>query len=249
MREKCMKRKWLVLATLALGVAMAHRRASASSQVAYDYVTDQTTYSGTPGSVLTVKVFLRETLNGNPSIIDTTPETGLDGAAFEVVSTGTRPTNPSLMTAVSPDSADFADPSYIANVNNSHVSNPNEVDLQESTANGATTGVKTGNQGVPSNEVFLGTISVTVGSTAGTTSFNLGEYSVQGFIGGYTITKPDGYDADVSGTAHGQPYTGVGSTVNTFNVVSLPEPASASLFLLLGLPLLARRRSVSTTAM
>jgi hypothetical protein len=217
-----------------------------ATPITYKYVTDQSTYTIATGGTATVKIYLQETLNGNTSIINGNGENGLLGAGFELLS-NVRPTNPSNITAVNPDSTDFngSSPSH---VNNAAVSNPNEADLTENITPTATVGVGLGNMGAPANSVFLGSVTIVGGSTPGTTTFNLGEFDINGFNSGNTITNPDGVDLDNSNNGGlpytGPAYTGVGTTLTPFSVttLSIPEPASTMLFAFGGIAALLRRR-------
>jgi hypothetical protein len=126
-------------------------------------------------------------------------------------------------------------------VNNPAVSNPNEADLTEGNSTATGFGLANGN-GAASNQVFLGTVTIIGGSSAGTTTFNLDEYNVNGFNSENTITSPNGYDLDNSNTTP-VAYTGVGTTLTPFSVTTtLPEPASTMLFAFGGIAALLRRR-------
>ncbi|HWE02699.1 MAG TPA: PEP-CTERM sorting domain-containing protein [Tepidisphaeraceae bacterium] len=238
---KVPKKIILTAAQVALCIAVGQTRAT---PITYDYVTDKSSYTAAAGQTVSVKVFLQENLNGNTSIISGHGENGLYGAAFEVLS-GSRPSpNPSLMTALTLNTTDFNGGSPTVFVNNPFVSNPNEADGQEQISNGNTMGVPLANQGAPANEVYLGMLTITVGSTPGTTNFSLGEYDVQGNAGYNTITNPDGYDLDGSGTVGTTSYTGVGTMTTPFTVISppTPEPTSMALLTFGSLAMLARRR-------
>lgn len=224
----------VLAAAVGLGMAaMPARQANAS--VEYQYVTSAPTLTATPGSTMTIPVFLQETLTGgSTSIINS--DGGVAGAGFKMVmDSGT-----ATLMSVNPDTTDFQGPT------NPSV-NGNVAGLQEAIGTSQSSGILTGNTGGGSfgtapNEVYLGNVVINPGS--GTSSFRITAYDPSG---GNTLTNNNLYDLDITQTS-APAYVGTtdpaNSVPNSFTV-STPEPASISLLGLGALGLLARRRRIA----
>jgi hypothetical protein len=236
-RRKWKSVKWL--AAVACGVVMA---SAAQAAVVYDYVAGNTNYVANKGDVINVPIYLRETLtNGSTSVINA--DGGLYGASVALTRmTSGLPADPSgfVGTAASVllNKVNFDGNSAVAGVNGQGSPSATDVSLTEAIGN-SSPGVQTGNTGggaVPgvANQVYLGTVQITVGS--GTTTFALKEYNTGG---GNTITNNNFYDLDVDNASPA--FTGVGTRTTTFTV-SVPEPTSLGFVMGGGMLALARRR-------
>jgi hypothetical protein len=139
--------------------------------------------------------------------------------------------SPTIISAAAADGADFNDTPF----NTVSVSATSaKVSEMETLTDPA--GVQLGNEPAlagsvltQSHEVFLGTVALIVGSSVGTTVFNLGRNGTPGS----TVTFNNGDDMDTSGTDRGgtgQSYIGVGTSVSQITVeVGVPEPASVAI--------------------
>jgi PEP-CTERM motif-containing protein len=231
-------RKWrgVKLAAAALGGLLI--AGSAHAAVMYQYVSDQPTYRAGPNQVINVLVYLKETLtSGSNSVI--AGDDGLYSGGMDLVRSATGlPTNPSTITGVTFNKADFGPG---ANTFNSPVPSGDTYffeALDNSFLHGVAVG-NTGNGASPSvpGEIYLGSYQITTGSSAGTTNFNLRR--IQG-ASGNTLTNI-GRDLDQNDPQ----YTGVGSTTSPISViVDVPEPASFGLLIGVGALGLVRRRRI-----
>ena len=216
--------------------ALAHR---AVGDIMYSYVSDQGNYSAAPNGTVNVRIYLDEQLTGS-SVSLITSDGGLGNAGFQVNQTGTPPSGPALLDAVTAAAGFDGTSAYFT---------------QTSTEVAFTEGIGLTAPGVPVtsvtaglNQVFLGTLTVTAGSVAGqTTQFTIGPITANH---GNTLTLNNIYDLDQTnnggnpGASNNLPatYTGATGTPFTVTTTAVPEPAALALMLLGGLGLLVRRR-------
>lgn len=237
--------KWMrksVYACLAAAAAVTiASSASAAVQDVFSYVTDQSTYSAKPGDVITVKIYLKDQVaNGNatPLLANVAnKEAGLFGAGLSVAQSAGAPANPVTITGVALDTFDFAGPSGIITNTptlvsfNEAIGNTQANAQLANTANGAA-------PNTPANQVYLGSVTLTAGSSTGTTTFKITGLS------GNTLSGTSGYDLDQATSASPE-YSGTSNAVNTntfsVNVAPVPEPASLGIFAAASAAALARR--------
>jgi hypothetical protein len=224
----------------------------------YSYQVSSTSVMVSPAQTATFNLFLFE--NGAPSLI--AGESGMNsaGALAQRTTTGltanlstitgfqlASPYVPGggLATGQAQGSGGF---SLVASGSISNAGGSNAFTFSEV----ASTNVALGNTGngvtAASNEVYLGSITITGAVNPGTTTFTLGE---RGSPNNWTTTATHFYDLDVTNNASnggGATYTGVGSSVSTFSVTVVPEPGADILCGALGIGLLMqrRRRSILT---
>jgi hypothetical protein len=234
-----------IYAHLVVGLALLASllAASARASVTYSYVTDQSQYDGPAGGTITVNVYLKETLTGNSqSILMPSNENGLFGAGFKVSEVSNSLPSPSILTKATAND-DSASQQFNGGAFNV-VSVTNTVaTLSESQSFSNTAGVQLGNHpalagtvSTPGNQIFLGTVTITEGTSPGVTQFTLGAIGEAGT----TVTYNDSDDLDGNSTSPA--YTGVGRTLTTFSV-GIPEPASMGLLgASIAFGLLKRRR-------
>jgi hypothetical protein len=210
-----------------LALALLSGSARASVSYTYEYVTDQSTYSGAVGSTVTVSVLLQETAatGVNSSLINS--ENGMFSGAFYAVQSNS-PSNPATITGVNKNSA------FDGFLNSQF--NATQARLAETENIQDTSGVG-GKQNGNITTVTIGTISIAVGASDTTYTVESYKFAPKTFGGsgvdGNTLTFNNGYDLDVvNGTAAGGiTYTGAdffnGSTAFSFTVTSAtPEPSS-----------------------
>ncbi len=257
-------RKSLVLAaSSALSLVFV---GNAHGGVAYKYTVDasQMSYNVAAGTSITLNIYLNEAVTGagNTSILAPNLENGLSGAGFALSALPNGLTLPSTITSAAFNN-DAASNQFNGGTFNVKAVTAVLAQVSESNFSSASgTGVELGNNpplatatgiSTPSNDVFLGTVTLTAGTTPGTTIFDLGAGT--GAFAGNTVTTENTFDLDQSGVANGtgadgttqenQAYTGVGSAVTAISVTVLgtPEPASIGLVGLVStLGLLSRRR-------
>jgi MYXO-CTERM domain-containing protein len=220
-----------------MGLAFSHQ---ASAAVVYSYIAQSHHYSGNPGDVIAVNVYLQEQLTASSDVPFLATEGGLSG--FGVVATQSPtglPSSPSFLSAPISDAVDFG-----GFKSNSPPDAAGDTATIAASINLGASGVQVNNGGANvaiSNAVFLGTFSVTV--APGTTTFTLG--AVDPVNGANTVTK-NGSDLDIQQDPFGGPSTafiGVGSGTTTFDVTAAPEPASLGVLAMGGLLVLRRRRA------
>jgi hypothetical protein len=215
---------------------------SAGASVVYSYVTDASSYSGSPGSIVPVSIYLQETLTGG-STSTIAAHNGLIGAGAAI----------NIGSPVSSSAAQIVSGSFVvpaafgggnlADYNQGSGAAANNLEVSDA--------IGTSQPHVlPANGlVLLGTVNVTVGSAM--TTFDLtsldkdtinGSNSQLGQGNGNTVSQ-DGTDYDVTQSGV---YTGANDTpAYTFTVgatSTVPEPASLSVFGIGALGLLFRRR-------
>lgn len=217
----------------------------------YLYVLGSGSATLSPGQTSRFDVFLQE--SGSPSLL--TSEGGLNSAgALASRSAAGLPANPSAITGFQLASAfvptgglasgqtqgtggfDFA---ASGSINNS--GGNNSFSFSEASSGSVGAG-NTGNSvTAPANEVYLGSVTVTAGTSLGTTTFLLGS---RGNPNNWTTTGTNLYDLDVSnnaGNGGGATYTGVGANTATFSVDVVPETTGLALLGLIAVPLIRRR--------
>lgn len=232
---------------LVLGAALL-AAGQAQAGISYSYVTDQTSYSGAVGTTLSVNVYLLETLTGSSSSL-ITANSGL-AAAGAGINVATGSTGSSTVKSFAENSSGFS----VNGGNYINQNGGNNAEFQE-LIGVSVPGVGLGNgNGATSQEVYLGTLTVTVG--AGTTKYDLSSLTndtINGALGGpgsdTTVTKNPVDNLDASGAT----WTGADSasdTVFSVNGAAVPEPSSVILtgFAVAGLALGAYRRRAKTAA-
>jgi titin len=184
--------------------------------ISYAYATDASTYSGAAGSTVTVSLYLIET--GGNSLI--AADQGLVGAG----AAATRLSGGSTVSAINLDTADFDGGPTLSTqsiTNGGASANFTEaVGLADATGPMGTT--FTGGR-----QVLLGTLTITLSATPGTTLFTLGRNPGGA---GSSVTFTGSYNLDASGNTLAAPYmqpaadgnnyswTGVNTNVWTFKV-------------------------------
>jgi fibronectin type 3 domain-containing protein len=185
----------------------------------YEYVTEQSSYSGTVGTPITVRVYLEEILiAGDTSIIASDGGLASFSATISELAADT-PTAPATITGASGNVADF--PTFSGSPF-THFAAGNGV-ISGAMGISSPTGAMPGNTGggaSPSiaNEVYLGSFVITPGAS-GSTTFVVGALNAPN--GGNTNTRQNVYDMDVTQSA-APAYTGVGITQSLFTVTTLP---------------------------
>jgi hypothetical protein len=234
-------------ASSALGLMFA---GSAHGAIVYKYVAIQTSYTVAAGAQVTVNIYLNETVTSpSTSLLAPGNENGLAGAAFRLAEESNGLGSPSIITDVTFNN-DAASNQFNGATFNVKSVTPTVATLSESNFFSAPgTGVELGNNpplaqstgvSTPSNDVFLGTATLTAGSTAGTTVFDLGRIGQSGS----TVTNNNSYDLDSNSSSPA--FTGVNNTISTISVTVTPEPASLGLVGLVStLGLLARRKRLA----
>jgi hypothetical protein len=233
-----MRTKALILLTL----CWAGLASTARADITYQYVTDTTAYAVNPGATVNVNVYLQETVTGTSSSL-IAAETGLFSAGFYLTQSGQVPTNPTIITAMTPNTQ--GQPAgFSGGVANAPKFTGSQGALTEGlpvtyTGPGPSGSTQGGSVANGITRVFLGTVTLTAGDPGTTTTFSVESYkfaptSIGGNgANGNTLTNGTGFDLDQTnnGTANGPPvYVGAnnfnGTTAYTFLVASAPEPGS-----------------------
>jgi len=222
----------IVAATVAFGLGVVQH---AGAAVTYKYVTDKQTYSApAAGASVTVQLFLQEVLTGgSTSLLAPARENGVAGLGLKV----TRGAGNSVLTALNQNGTDFAGPEQhsvtAALINFTEApgnTQPNV--LVGNTAGGTVTNP------AANGMIYMGSISITAGSTA--TTFTVASYDTRG---GNSLTGKTFYDLDFPQTIPAaDAYTGASANPTNFTVV-VPEPASFGIIgATVAIGLLRRRR-------
>lgn len=225
--------------------------ASSQASVDYRYIADQTSYAGLPGTLVTVNLYLQETVTGaSTSLIF--KEGGLFGAATVVtrINTGNATIFGSSLvnndfkiapnTAASPNG--FGPTPTIVSQAPANNSQSGLIVNADVPGNGAD-GPKFSSGGPGVRTVLLGTLNITVGTK--TTTFAVSDYGPTNA----TVTQL-GTDLDATSPTHNgasDPIAGI----FTFRVVNaIPEPTSIALsgFLACGMCYVGYRRRKSNLA-
>lgn len=205
--------------------------AASRADIIYQYVTDQTAYSGS-GSV-SVNVFLQETVTGaSTSLLNQTQ--GLLGYGFYIKQTGGPSSGQSLLGSVTSQAPWTAFPTQSSPIDLP----PNSIDYFNAQTL-PTTPTTTGTIVAPGvRRILLGSVSVSAGAL---TTFTLQSLthspglSANAGADGNTLTLPTSgsYDLDLGGTQSGsagsQTFIGADAASSTFTVAAVPEPASVVL--------------------
>jgi hypothetical protein len=241
------RRKWKSLTwfvAIVCGMAMTPALHAA---VVYEYVSDQPSYTVSPGTFVNVLVYLRETLTaGSQSLITT--DGGVFGAGMTLLrSAAGLPASPSSFvtdaTGFTPNLTDFGGPVAFTGADGQGAASPSGIAFSVAVAPTKPTGTPLGNTGggvSPSiaNQVYLGTVKIMAGNT-GPTTFSMRFHDASN---GNTLTNNNFYDLDVNNNGGATPvYTGANQKTNSFTI-NVPEPGSFSLLLGAGVVMLARRR-------
>lgn len=245
-------RKWMCH-RLAVGAAaalvggaslLATRPAAAAVQDVFTYTTDQANYDASPGQTITVKIYLKDNLASGTRFLAQSVQNGLLSAGVSVsqVVAGA-PANPTTLSGLTMDTGEFAGPSFVGS------NTATSIKFIENIAAGSTVpGVQLGNTGggaspnTPVDSVYLGSVTLTAGSSAGKTTFTLGQN------GANTLSRLDFDDLDSTGA--GTDSASVGYTPTsaqvpapsfTVNVTATPEPSSLGALVGVAGAALARR--------
>ena len=232
----------LVLGGAAM-LAAAQARATPNSWV-YSYVTNQSNYNATPGQTVTANVYLKETItSGTTSLINS--DGGLYDAGYSVTQVGTLPSSPTELLSILGSTQNFPGGLFATNPNNSSTFMGEETAVSTSANSGPTLNVVDPNNSSLTDEIQVGTVTFTAGSSAGVTSFTLGNYkwnaALTGQTGNYTNTYNSFDNLDYNKSSAG--ITGANQAPETFSVTVTPEPGSLGLGLMGLSGLLIRRRN------
>jgi hypothetical protein len=211
----------LVLTLLVAGPARAG--------VIYQYVSDQPVYSGFPGQVVNVNIFLQETVTGTSTSL-LASEGGLFSGGFYVVEHG----NSATITGLTPNPAftsngGFFSPNFTAT----------QARLTETESISALNGVG-GTVNGKVTDVLLGTLAVKLGSAPSSTSFLIEPYrfAPKGPFGGSgvdgnTLSFLNNFDLDVTNNGGAPPpaFTGADAVPPGSFDVAVPEPGTLALAL------------------
>lgn len=200
---------------------------TASGAVIYTYVADVSNVTLSPGQVSSISLYLVETTTGG-STSALVSEEGLFGSYVDVTYLPGVPSlaSPSFISGLSPNTTDFNDPSSPE----SSLS-PAFAYLRQITDVLAPSG-PTGTEISPGvRQVYLGSVTVTGGTSGGVTTFRVGDDPAHND----TLTFDGAAPIDVT--------PGIVST--TFTVtIPVPEPTAAAMVWLLGCAAITRRRRV-----
>jgi hypothetical protein len=200
----------------------------AQAAVEYFYVADATNYSGVSGSTVKVDLFLREVVLSGQTIIG---PSGLQMGLFSVVIGVNRAGGDSAISSATGNTTQFPNLPAVDVVN----AGANAGFVLNAPLGGAVVATPKGG-GV--NEIFIGSMNVTVGT--GSTTFKIvnGNFADPGTgagtSGAATLTFAGGHDLDAAaGTVGPQSYQGTGAFPDfQFTVTELeaiPEPSSIAL--------------------
>ena len=223
-----------------LGSASVATRSS-SAAVIYSYVTGQSNYIATPGQVLTVPIYLQESLSaGSASII--AANGGLLGGGFSV-SDPTIVQNGSTLTSLAGYAANFPGGGFGASPSDSatFLAGDNTTSLN------ATSGPTPDANGL----IELGVLSLTAGAAGTSTNFLLANYAYPSAADGYTDTfepaATGGYNLDATSTSPA--FIGASTDPTTFTITVpgitpvTPEPAACAIGLVgAGMMILNRQK-------
>jgi len=237
-----------LLCGIAAAGSLAMVVSAASGSIVYQYATDSQSYSGAPGSTVQVKLYFVENSSTSSSLI--VGDNGLNGAGGQINLVGTAG---ATLTGLVLNSTAF-DGGTALSTKNVHAA---EADFTENISLADSQGVFGSTAGLPPGvtQVLLGTLTVTLPNTLGTTTnFAIGKNPAGA---GSTVTFTNTYNLDANGSStdpqYGGPgstaadgnvysWTGVNNTVGRFSVTTTPEPSAMALVGLSGLLALRRRR-------
>jgi hypothetical protein len=219
-------------------VLAAYLSSPAGAEVKYQYITDQTTYSGAPGSNVSVNLFVLETIT-SPSASQIQAHNGLigAGAAIDVL-------NPFSGEAQVVDQSFSFAPAFgggdLADYNQGSSTAANNLEVSAAIAPAQPHVFPAGGL------ILLGTIDITVGTAPTnfrvTSLFNDTINNSNSALGqsNFNTVAQDGTDFDVTQSGV---YTGANDVPEFDFTVAVPEPSAGAIFAALGL--LARRRPQS----
>jgi hypothetical protein len=204
--------------------------ASSQAAVEYKYVADQSTYAGNVGSLVTVNLFLQETVTGSSQSL-IFKEGGLFGAATVVtrVNTGNATIFGSSLVSndfkIAPNTAaspvGFGPTPTIVSQAPANNSQSGLIVNADVPGNGAD-GPKFSSGGPGVRTVLLGTLNITVGSKS--TTFVVADYGPTNA----TVTQ-QGTDLDATSPTHQGAADPVGGYFSFRVVNAIPEPSSMAL--------------------
>jgi len=213
--------KWTLKSLAAVAVGLLAFAGQVKAAVSYSYVTDQTNYTASAGTPVTVKLYLLETLTGgSASVINA------DGGLLGFGVQANRTTGNALISSYAGNDVDFPTfPNPKPTVPAGGVTN---YKFSQAISASAATGVNTGTGANPlPNSVYLGNLTVTAGSQ--TSTFQVLPYDN---AGGNSLTNTSFYDLDFN-RANAPIFTGASSNPTTFTV-SVPEPTFAGIAMVVG---------------
>ena len=228
---------------MAFAIAAAFLKVTSSSATAaallssYSYVTGQTAYNVTPGQLVTVPVYLKET---GTSLIAS--DGGLFGAGFSI-SEPVVTLNGSTLTGIGGNATTF--PGGLSG--NSPSNNATFLAEDSGTNINATSGPVPDSNGL----IAIGTVSFTGGAAGSVTDFTLANYSAPKTTGGNTLTFDSSYDLDLTSTSPA--YVGAASNPTTLVVtvaggIPTPEPTGCAIVLVgAGMAMLNRGQNKRAT--
>lgn len=219
-----------VAALLAAGSAV---HATGVPTVSFSYVAGAASYTVAPDSSVDIPLFLEETFTGGDDLLSS--EGGLFNAG---VSISTSDTTEDSITGSQSDPG-FAGPSSSTGTGTDNM-------LMEGAAIDGPYPDGTLNSATSTRLIPLGTVTIDTGSDVGTTTYDVDRYNS---LGGNTLTARNLYDLDATNN-NGLPGvtdtttvpTYPAATASTFELITVPEPASLALALLAVPGLVGRRR-------
>jgi hypothetical protein len=246
-----MKRGMFCLA-LGLGLMVA---GSVRADIAYQYVTSQNLYVGSVGQSVTINVYLQETVSGGSSLIANNGGLGAFGIYVNsITNSGVGNSavinNPSSLAVFSPYGSGGATSGNSFNTSQQFSDNKDDLgslpsnsfdfgaypttNAKPATKNTTTGAALNNGSGAATNEVFVGSFSVSL-TKLGLTTFSLTDIEAlngitdDAYAGATATFGGGGLDLSDSGLVVGQNIIGSADKTITFNVNAIPEPTSLML--------------------